>query len=145
MELDKLDKVAMLARTQESRAAGTFQRSQQALDESAARLSQLEQFKSEYEQRLQAMASSGMDARQLADYRLFLSNLNDAINVQDKENNRSEAALESSREALLDRSLRRASVDELIQRGRLNLLREGDKQEQKHNDEVSLQRYEDRS
>lgn len=142
MELDKLDKVAMLARSQENRAAGTMQRSQQALDQSAARRSQLEQFKLEYEQRLQAMGSAGMDARQLADYRLFLSNLNDAINLQDQDVNRSEAELESNREALVDRSLRRSSVDELVNRGRLNLLRQGDKQEQRHSDEMSLQRHE---
>ncbi|WOJ93306.1 flagellar export protein FliJ [Congregibacter variabilis] len=142
MELDKLDKVAMLARSQESRAAGSFQRSQQALDQSAARLSQLEQFKQEYETRLQAMASSGMDARQLADYRLFLRNLNDAISVQDQDFSRSETELESSREALVDRSLRRSSVDELINRGRLNLLKDDDKREQQHSDEMSLQRYE---
>ena len=111
MELDKLDKVAMLARSQESRAAGTFQRSQQALDQSAARRTQLEQFKQEYEQKLQAMGSAGMDARQLADYRLFLKNLNDAIHVQDQDVNRSAADLESSREALVDRSLRRSSVE----------------------------------
>lgn len=142
MELDKLDKVAMLARSQENRAAGTMQRSQQAFDQSAARRSQLEQFKLEYEQRLQAMGSAGMDARQLADYRLFLSNLNDAINLQDQDVNRSEAELESNREALVDRSLRRSSVDELVNRGRLNLLRQGDKQEQRYSDEMSLQRHE---
>ncbi|EAQ98439.1 flagellar export protein FliJ [Congregibacter litoralis] len=141
MELDKLDKVAMLARSQESRAAGTLQRSQQALDQSAARRSQLEQFKQEYEQRLQAMASTGMDARQLADYRLFLRNLNDAISHQDQEVSRSEAELETHREALVDRSLRRSSVDELVNRGRLDLLRETDKQEQKQSDEMSLQRH----
>lgn len=142
MELDKLDKVAMLARSQENRAAGTFQRSQQALDQSAARRTQLEQFKAEYEQRLQAMGRAGMDARQLADYRLFLSNLNDAIHLQDQDVSRSAAELESSREALVDRSLRRSSVDELVHRGRLNLLREGDKQEQQLSDESSLQRHE---
>lgn len=141
MELDKLDKVALVARTEESRAAGTLQRSQQAHDQSAAKLSQLEQFKQEYEQRLQAMASTGMDARQLVDYRRFLHNLNDAINLQDQEINRTEVELESSREALVDRSLRRSSVDELITRGRLNLLREGDKSEQKQSDEASLQRF----
>lgn len=145
MELDKLDKVAMLARSQENRAAGTLQRSQQALDQSAARRTQLEEFKREYEQRLEAMGSAGMDARQLADYRLFLSNLNDAINLQDQDVARSEAELESHREALVDRSLRRSSVDELINRGRLNLLRQDDKLEQQRSDELSLQRYESSS
>lgn len=145
MELDKLDKVAMLARSQENRAAGTLQRSQQALDQSAARRTQLEEFKREYEQRLEAMGSAGMDARQLADYRLFLSNLNDAINLQNQDVARSEAELESHREALVDRSLRRSSVDELINRGRLNLLRQDDKLEQQRSDELSLQRYESSS
>ncbi|MFK8043452.1 flagellar export protein FliJ [Congregibacter sp.] len=141
MELDKLDKVALVAKTEENRAAGTLQRSQQAHDQSSAKLSQLEQFKQEYELRLQAMASSGMDARQLVDYRRFLHNLNDAISLQGQENSRTQVELESNRENLVDRTLRRSSVDELISRGRLDLLRAGDKAEQKHSDEVSLQRF----
>jgi flagellar FliJ protein len=145
MELDKLDKVAMLARSEENRAAGTLHKSQQALDESAARLSQLEQFKREYEQRLEAIASSGIDARQLVDYRKFLHNLNDAINVQDKEIHRGESELELSREALVDRSLRRSTVDELISRGRVALQQEASKREQRHSDELTLQRHEPNS
>lgn len=145
MELEKLDKVAMLARSEENRAAGTLHKSQQALDQSSARLSQLEQFKREYEQRLEAIASSGIDARQLVDYRRFLHNLNNAISAQDEEIGRGESQLQSSREALVDRSLRRSSVDELISRGRISLQQEENKREQRRSDELTLQRHEPNS
>jgi flagellar FliJ protein len=142
MQLDKLDKVALLARSQENRAAVSLQKSQQSLEQSTARLSQLEQFRQEYEQRLEAMAREGIDARQLADYRRFLRNLNEAINLQGKEITQSEENLQTSREEYRDRSLRRGSVDELISRGRAALILEEGRREQRLSDESSLQRHE---
>jgi flagellar FliJ protein len=141
MQFDKLDKVAMLARSQESRAAGALQKNQQSLEVSNARLSQLEQFKREYEQRLDAMAREGIDARRLADYRRFLLSLNDAINTQGREITRGEQAVQSSRDEFRDRSLRRGSVDELISRGRATLVLEESRREQRLSDEGSLQRH----
>ena len=141
MELDKLDKVALLARSRESEAASGLHRSQQAFNQSSAKLSQLEQFKHEYEQRLAALASEGMDARQLADYRRFLGKLSSAISQQDQEVSRSGSELASSRDTLVDRSVKRSSVDELINRGRAELALRDSKREQRAADESSLRRH----
>ena len=141
MEIDKLDKVALLAHSQENRAATTLQRNQQALNASSARLQQLESFKSEYEQRLDTMAKAGMDARQLADYRRFLAGLNDAIQLQGQEVSRGQDEVKSSRDSYVDRSLRRGSVDELISRGRAAQAIEDARREQRRTDDSTLARH----
>ncbi len=141
MDLDKLDKVALLARSRETAAASALQRQQQELQSSNSRLEQLQTFKSEYEARLQAMSSSGMDARQLADYRRFLAGLNDAIRLQGDEVDRSQARVDESREAFVDRSLRRGNVDELIGRSRVAQALDDARREQRLADDDSLSRH----
>ncbi|MEE4277794.1 MAG: flagellar export protein FliJ [Halieaceae bacterium] len=141
MELDKLDKVALLARARESEAATALHREQQQLGASNERLDQLQSFKSEYEARLEAMGKGGIDARQLADYRRFLANLSDVIKMQSQEVDRSQERVEASRENFVDKTLRRGSVDELIGRSRAALAQQEARQEQKSSDESTLARY----
>jgi flagellar FliJ protein len=141
MELDKLDAVAMLARSQENAAAGKLEQGRSRLAQSNSQLSQLEAFKLEYEQRLATLAQSGMAARQLQDYRRFLANLNAAIGRQGTEVSRAEGAVQEDREALLQRSLRRESLDMLVARGRKLLLEQTDRREQRDSDELNLQSH----
>jgi flagellar FliJ protein len=138
MELDKLDKVALLARSAENRAAGALQEGRRQLQRSNGQLTQLEQFKIEYEQRLEVLAQDGMEARQLQDYRRFLANLNAAIDRQGQEVARDEASIVEQREAYVDRSVRRESLDMLLERGRAMLLRDQDRREQRDSDERAL-------
>jgi len=141
VDLDKLDKVALLARSKESAAASALHREQQNLQTSNSRLEQLETFKSEYETRLAAISEAGMDARQLADYRRFLSGLNDAIKMQSVEVDRGQQRVDASREEYVDRSLRRGNVDELIGRSRAALAVDEARKEQRLADESSMVRY----
>lgn len=141
MQLDKLDKVALLARSRETAAATDLHRRQRDLHSSSARLEQLLSFKSEYEERLGALARSGIDARQLAGYRRFLGSLNDAIRAQGEDVDRSRDRVDASRDAYVDRSLRRGSVDELISRGRAALAAADARREQRASDESALARY----
>ncbi|MFK7828949.1 MAG: flagellar export protein FliJ [Congregibacter sp.] len=142
MEIKQLDKVGLVARSEEARAATELQQRQQLVQQSQTRLGQLEQFRSEYEARLQGMSNAGIDARQLSDYRRFLANLNDAINQQGNEVAQGEAKLVEGRDELKDRSLRRGSLDELVSRTRASLARESVRIEQLQSDERSMQRYE---
>ena len=141
MDIDKLDKVALLARSKESAAATALHREQQSLQSSNDRLQQLESFKSEYETRLNAISKSGMDARQLADYRRFLAGINDAIQLQGQEVARGEERVQAGRDAFVDKSLRRGNVDELIGRSRAALAVDEARKEQRLTDESSLVRY----
>jgi len=137
----QLDKVAFVAQTEENRAAAAHQNDKRALDQSEQRLSQLQAFRNEYEQRLEHMTSNGIDARQLADYRRFLSNLNDAIDRQGGEVQRSQGAVDESREVLVQRSMRRDSLDQLLERTRVTQQRESERQEQRQADETNLQQH----
>ncbi|MEM6545236.1 MAG: flagellar export protein FliJ [Pseudomonadota bacterium] len=141
MDPTQLDKVAVVARADESKAANVHQQRQQVAQQSQQRLGQLEQFRQEYETRLSALGKSGMDARQLADYRRFLSGLSDAISRQGDELQRDRANMVASQNDLREQSLRRMTVDELIAQTRAGLLREEERREQKLNDETSLQRH----
>ena len=141
MNPKQLDKVALVARAEQNRAAQKHQRGQEQLSASQQRLGQLEQFRAEYESRLESLAGSGIDARQLADYRRFLASLNDAISRQGEEVSRSESTLRDSRDELQERSRRRDSVDQLVERTRAALLKEGERREQRRNDDSSLEQH----
>lgn len=141
MDIEKLGKVAMVARKDETRAAGTLHQHQRMLRESTARLEQVRSFKAEYGQRLDALAGNGIDARRLADYRRFLGKLNEALQMLETQINSNERDVKTSRDAFVDRSARRGSVDELISRGRAALAEEERRAEQRQSDEISLQRH----
>lgn len=142
MDIKQLDKVGLVARSEETRAATELQQRQQLLQQSQDRLGQLEQFRVEYEAKLQGMSNAGIDARQLSDYRRFLANLNTAIKQQGEDLALGESKVAEGREALMDRSLRRGSLDELVSRTRASLAREDARIEQLQSDEMSIQRFE---
>ena len=140
MNTRQLGKLVFAAQAEENRAALAHRKERGALDQSAQRLNQLRVFRREYEQRLERMASTGIDARQLADYRRFLSQLNEAIERQGHEVQGRRRAVEDSREALLRRAVRRESLDQLLERARLNQRRDRERREQKLSDEAALLR-----
>lgn len=140
MNTGQLDKVAGAAQAEENRAALAHRNERRALDQSAQRLHQLQAFRLEYEQRLERITGAGIDARQLADYRRFLSQLNEAIERQGQEVQRSQSAVEDSREALRQRAVRRDSLEQLLERARLSQRREDERREQKLSDEAALRR-----
>lgn len=140
MNTGQLGKLVFAAQAEENRAALAHRKERRALDQSAQRLNQLRVFCREYEQRLERVASKGIDARQLADYRRFLSQLNEAIERQGHEVQGRRRAVEDSREALLRRVVRRESLDQLLERARLNQRRDRERREQKLSDEAALLR-----
>ena len=141
MNAGSIDKVAMVARSEESRAATAHQQQQELATQSQQRLGQLEQFRAEYEERLKSMASGGMDARQMADYRRFLAGLNDAIERQNEEVVRTEESVAGSREQLLQRSMRRESIDTLADRTRAAMLQAEERRDQLKSDELAMERH----
>ncbi|MEM8492710.1 MAG: flagellar export protein FliJ [Pseudomonadota bacterium] len=143
MDPKQLEKVSAVARARESQAAAVHQQRLQSADQSQQRLGQLQEFRSEYEKRLSNLAGSGMDARQLAGYRRFLSGLNDAISRQGETIQRDQENVELSRNQLLEQSTRRMTVEELVAHTRADLLREEEKREQKLNDETVIRRHQE--
>ena len=127
----QLDTVAMLARTDEERIARELQTRQAARRRDDQQLEQLKAFQSEYEQRLQQMAAAGMPARQLADFRHFLANLNCAVENQSVSVAASTEAAQSKHSEWLDKAARRAGLDDFLLRYRARERREAERVDEK--------------
>ena len=106
MATDKINKVATLAEFRERNSAGVFKQSRQAHEQQRQQFDQLIQFKQEYEARLGQVGEQGIPARQLQDYRLFLSKLNQAIEQQRAAVSDSAQQLEGDREQWMTEATR---------------------------------------
>lgn len=127
----QLDTVAMLARTEEQRTARELQSRQAIRHRDHQQLDQLKAFASEYEERLQQMALSGMPARQLADFRHFLANLQRAVESQSSSAAASAEAARSKRGEWIDKANRRAGLDDFLVRHRAQQQRVAERKEEK--------------
>ncbi|MEQ8514508.1 MAG: flagellar export protein FliJ [Chromatocurvus sp.] len=127
----QLNTVAMLARTEEERTARELQSRQATRRRDDQQLDQLKTFQSEYEQRLQQMAASGMPARQLADFRQFLANLNRAVESQSVSAAESTEAAHAKRSEWVDKASRRAGLDDFLVRYRAQERRGAERVEEK--------------
>ena len=81
-----------------------------------------------------------MPARQLQDYRVFLANLNQAIEQQFKESEVAQRGVDSAREHLLEKTQRSSSLDQLVERVQSKHRQDQDKAEQRDADEKSMAR-----
>jgi len=138
--LDKLDKVAAVARADQAGATRALQQQQRAHRDNAAQLEQLHSFAREYEVRLQQMAATGMPARQLQDYRLFLANLSAAIAMQEGATVQSEEALGVHREQWMTTAKENQALSEYLARERLLAQQQLTKVDQSDADERSAAR-----
>ncbi|MEZ5529442.1 MAG: flagellar export protein FliJ [Porticoccaceae bacterium] len=142
---DKLDKVALVAGFKEQQSAGNLKARRQALENEQARLMQLEQFKQEYESRLDCYADKSIPARQLQDYRLFLTKLNQAIEQQHQLVTEAGQAADRAREQWVDQSVHKSAVDQLVDHRRQQERTALGKKEQRDSDERALLNYGDPS
>jgi len=140
MAAEKIGRVAGVAQAATKKSATELNISQQRHQASCDQLAQLEQFKREYEQKLEAMSEKGMPARQLQDFRVFLANLNQAIEQQSKESEVAQQTMDSARERLLEKTQRSSSLDQLVERVQSRHRLDQDKAEQREADEKSMAR-----
>lgn len=140
MDAGKISKVASLAKTSEQKSVKDLQQGQQTYQQKQQQLDQLKGFKQEYEDRLGSLGQQGIDARQLQDYRLFLSKLNHAIDQQSEDVQVSEKNVEDLQSKWLEESRRRTALDHLVDQQHKKEIQAQDKAEQKASDESSLTR-----
>lgn len=79
---DRLTPVQRLSESREQTAAKALGKSNQAVQAQEQRLSELEQYRSEYYQYVQERGAAGVTAGKLQDLQRFLNNLNLAIEQQ---------------------------------------------------------------
>ena len=138
MKAEKIGKVAIVAKSAEQKSARALQESHQRYQQDNQQLDQLIAFKQEYEANFAAAGDRGIAAKQLQDYRVFLSKLNQAIDVQGKAVQLSLESMEAVREQWLSRSRHCSSLDKLLDKRRSESLRTTEKAEQKESDERSM-------
>ncbi len=140
MATDKINKVATLAESRERNSAGVFKQSRQSHEQQRQQFDQLIQFKQEYEARLGQVGEQGIPARQLQDYRLFLSKLNQAIEQQRAAVSDSAQQLEGDREQWMTEARHKTAMDKLVDQRHSKALRNQERAEQRDADEKSLAR-----
>ncbi|GAB5453005.1 MAG: hypothetical protein Hals2KO_33330 [Halioglobus sp.] len=140
MKGDQMDKVAAVAKMEAQKSALQFSERQKTHGEKLAQLEQLVRFKEDYEQRLSARGGEGMDPRQLQDYRLFLSRLNEAITQQTQELQGSEESLQEVRQEWASKHQRNQALDQLVEDRQRERSKEREKLEQKRVDDNALTR-----
>jgi flagellar FliJ protein len=140
MDVGKIGKVAAVAKTTEQKSAKALQQSQQSFQQKQDQLDQLKNFKQEYEDKLGVMGQEGIAARQLQDYRLFLSKLNFAIDQQAEEVQASEKNLAGMRNQWISESRRKTALDHLVDEQHKKDIQTQESTEQKESDAASMTR-----
>lgn len=140
MDVGKMGKVASVAKVTEQKSAKALKQGQQSYQQKQQQLDQLKNFKREYEDKLGVMGEQGIAARQLQDYRLFLSKLNHAIDQQSEDVKSSQQSLEDLQGQWLSESRRRTALDHLVDQQHKKDVQHQEKMEQKESDESSLVR-----
>lgn len=140
MDAKKIGKVATVARSAEQKTTHALQESQKQHQQKCDQLDQLHAFKLEYETNLGHLGGKGIAARQLQDYRLFLTKLDQSIDQQSRAVETSLTDLDLAREQSLATTRRRTSLDKLLDQRHLEFRQGIAKAEQKESDENSLMR-----
>lgn len=140
MDVGKIGKVASVAKTTEQKSAKALQQGQQSHQQKQEQLDQLKTYKQEYEDKLGVMGQQGIAARQLQDYRLFLSKLNHAIDQQSEDVQVSHQDLGDLRTHWLSESRRKTALDHLVDQQHQKNIQTREKVEQKESDELTLAR-----
>lgn len=133
----KLQKVLTLQQNREKKAAGSMRQSREQQQQMQQQLSQLHQYRDEYEALFRRTSASGIEARILEDYRMFLAKLNEAIERQHGQMSSAEEKYRQTRSQWTEIWHRKKALNELISRNKAHDFQCKDKAEQKEADERS--------
>ena len=140
MNSGRMDKVTAVARLVAKKSAHAFNSSRESHKANCDQLEQLIQFKADYESALGTKGSAGISAKQLQDYRLFLGQLTEAIDQQEKHVQASGANLELEHARWLSDSQRRMALEQLVDIRRREEARIREKAEQRQSDADAISR-----
>ncbi len=138
MGTEAISKVAIVAKSAEQKSVQALKVAQQSHQKNCDQLDQLKSYKKEYETTYGVVGDRGIAARQLQDYRAFLSKLDQAIKLQTGIVQTSKESLDAVRDQWLSSSRHRSSLDKLLDKRRVEARKALDKAEQKESDARSL-------
>lgn len=131
----RLKPVQQVAESKEKRAAHHMGQARQHLVQEEAKLHQLKEYHQEYLSRFQQVASTGMSASQLQEYRAFLAKLDEAIQQQEKVVAASMASHSSHKDNWKQKRTRTQALGKVVDRYRKEERKAADLTEQKESDE----------
>jgi flagellar FliJ protein len=131
----RLKPVQQVAASRERNAARTMGQARQHLAQEEAKLAQLKQYHQEYLERFQQVASRGMSANQLQEYRAFLAKLDEAVRQQEKVVATSMANHSTHKNNWKQKHSRTQALGKVVERYQKEELKAADRSEQKENDE----------
>ena len=132
---EALSRVANIARSREARAASEHRKCSDTLARSKAQLEQLDRFRAEYQARMQSMMADRSDPRRIQQYQRFLDGLASAVKHQNDLVIQAGRDAQHSWDALRQSSIRRASLDRLLQHRSSETARQLNSLEQRLSDE----------
>lgn len=136
----QLDSVAHVTRERERTAARDLGDKRRRLDEEESRLRELREHRRRYHQDLKAAGSRGLGVRQLNEYQLFLSRLDQAIAQQEQMLTRCQQAYRRSQAAWMERRKEVKAIGKLVTRRARQADHRRNRQEQAENDDRAGQR-----
>ncbi|MET0010269.1 MAG: flagellar export protein FliJ [Candidatus Thiodiazotropha sp. 6PLUC9] len=131
----RLKPVQRFARSKEQNAARSMGQARKNLELEEAKLKQLKQYHQEYLDRFQQIASEGMTATQLQEYRTFLAKLDEAITQQQQVVASSMVDHNSHKDNWKQKHSRTEALNKVLGRYRDQEKKVADRREQKENDD----------
>lgn len=135
----RMNPVLRVAEHREKDAARRLGQTQQRLRQQQDRLRELIGYRDEYNLKFQQTCGAGVDVKQLQEYRLFLSRLNDAIAQQQRVIVNAEREVEQARAGWLSTRTRSQALDKVRDRFVDAERQEAERREQADLDERSTQ------
>ena len=136
----RLKPVQQVAASRERNAARTMGQARQHLAQEEAKLAQLKKYHQEYLERFQQVASQGMSANQLQEYRAFLTKLERAIQEQESVVAESRTQCSQHQENWQQKHVRTQALGKVMERYQREERKQEDVREQKESDERSQRR-----
>ncbi|MBL1274720.1 MAG: flagellar export protein FliJ [Ectothiorhodospiraceae bacterium] len=136
----RLQPVVKVAENSEQEAAQLLGETQLALTQAEQRMVDLGNYRTEYLSRFHAAGAMGMSAVKMADYRLFLANLDRAITEQTLLVQQAASLVEQQRTVWFDQRGKVKMLDNVVARYQADEQRVADRKEQSDQDERSQRR-----
>ena len=131
-----MEQVVMVAGVKESSAAKSLADVVGEHTKVQAQYDQIQQYRTEYRNHFEQISQAGMDGRQMAEYRRFLTGLDDAIEQQRGRVVASEKRVDQSRSDWTAEYQRKKSLDQFVASQKQIHQAQVDKAEQKAVDEM---------
>ena len=133
---DRMAKLHRINQLHEKRAASSFAQASQHHDQLREQLEKLEDYWREYSVKLEELKTTTNCAATLREHQQFLNKLDDAINQQRSELEKSAANLDASKDELVERSVEVKKIEKATASIRKQELASERKQSQKETDEL---------